>query len=294
MALNPVSVTPADHNILHVPITADSCKQDINTATPLKDNDKMDSHGIPKLIHQIWTTTEVPDEWRSLQQHCKQLNSQYEYMLWTHEHIDKFIEEHYTWFLPTYMSYSYPMERLDAGRYFILYHYGGVYIDMDIECKVSFDDILMNISKDAQIVLGATPPVGVTSSFLAAKRHHVFMRLMTQDLMSANHWYILPYWTVVLSTGPLYVWRSYIKFPCKEQIHVIPVDLHTSVYLDHKHLSSWHSWDGSIMVWLGEHYRLLVVFVMGLLISLIIIMTKKVFPNCGKSDANQISIIFAR
>ncbi len=230
-------------------------------------NELCETHGaatdpFPKRIHQIWTTTDVPDKWRILQQHCQFINPEYEYNLWTHADIEIFLKEHYPWFMDTYTNYPFPVERLDAARYFILYHFGGVYIDMDMECKVQFNDMIKHVTNEtgkADIVLGATAPMGVTSSFLVAKPLHPFMKYMTGRLRESNRWYVLPYWTVVLSTGPLYVWKSYLNYPCRDQIHVLSVYLHTQVYLDHKHASTWHSWDGPIMVFFDHHWCAIII-----------------------------------
>lgn len=37
----------------------------------------------------------------------------------------------YPWFLDTYDGYPNPVQRVDALKYFLMLHYGGVYIDMD-------------------------------------------------------------------------------------------------------------------------------------------------------------------
>lgn len=37
----------------------------------------------------------------------------------------------YPWFLETFDSYPYPIQRADAIRYFVLHHFGGIYIDLD-------------------------------------------------------------------------------------------------------------------------------------------------------------------
>jgi hypothetical protein len=42
-----------------------------------------------------------------------------------------FIATHYPWFLETFEGYKYPIQRADSIRYFVLYHYGGIYIDLD-------------------------------------------------------------------------------------------------------------------------------------------------------------------
>ena len=44
-------------------------------------------------------------------------------------------QEHYPWFLPTYQSYPYAIQRVDVLRYFLLHSLGGVYIDLDMGCR---------------------------------------------------------------------------------------------------------------------------------------------------------------
>jgi len=43
----------------------------------------------------------------------------------------------YLWFLETFDAYPYPIQRADAIRYFVLHHYGGIYIDLD-DVRFSF------------------------------------------------------------------------------------------------------------------------------------------------------------
>jgi len=38
----------------------------------------------------------------------------------------------YPWFLETFDSYPYNIERADVIRYFALYHFGGIYLDLDL------------------------------------------------------------------------------------------------------------------------------------------------------------------
>ena len=55
---------------------------------------------------------------------CVDLHPGYEYMLWTDAASEQFIAQHFPWFLATYRAYPYVIQRVDAIRYFILYHYG--------------------------------------------------------------------------------------------------------------------------------------------------------------------------
>lgn len=64
-------------------------------------------------------------------------------MLWTDSSSRQFVAENYPWFLDTFDSYRYNIQRADAIRYFVLYHYGGVYIDLDIGCLKPVDPLLV-------------------------------------------------------------------------------------------------------------------------------------------------------
>lgn len=51
--------------------------------------------------------------------------------LWTDQKSRDFIAKEYDWFLETFDQYPQPIQRADSIRYFILAHYGGIYIDLD-------------------------------------------------------------------------------------------------------------------------------------------------------------------
>ncbi len=42
--------------------------------------------------------------------------------------------QHYPWFLTTWRQYDTVVLRGDALRYLIMLHYGGLYLDLDVEC----------------------------------------------------------------------------------------------------------------------------------------------------------------
>jgi len=99
---------------------------------------RADSLVVPKLIHQTWVDTNVPEKWRAAQKSCMDAHpasKNYTYKLWTDEEGLDLIREEYPWFLPTYTSYPYSIQRVDAVRYFILHKYGGIYLDLDMGCN---------------------------------------------------------------------------------------------------------------------------------------------------------------
>ena len=66
-----------------------------------------------------------------------------------------FMKDHYPWMLPLYDSYDENIKRADAVRYFLLYHYGGVYADTDFRCLRSFEELYaLPQAQRADVVLG--------------------------------------------------------------------------------------------------------------------------------------------
>lgn len=51
--------------------------------------------------------------------------------MWTDAKSRELIATEYPWFLTTFDNYSQPIQRADAIRYFVLAHFGGIYLDLD-------------------------------------------------------------------------------------------------------------------------------------------------------------------
>jgi len=90
---------------------------------------------LPKIIHQQWATAkDIPEKFQHWQSQWKTLFPDHHYMLWTDKAGRELIATHYEWFLPIYDNcYRQTIKRVDATRYFVLYHYGGLYADLDYE-----------------------------------------------------------------------------------------------------------------------------------------------------------------
>ena len=197
-------------------------------------------------------------------------------MLWSNEDIEEFLKKQYSWLMPVYQSYPYFVLQTDLARYALIYHFGGIYIDLDLDCNVPFDQMLKNITggKDYGVILGAGRPVGIGNSFMAAKAKHPFYKVMIENLSGHQGYYFTPYWTVMLSAGTLFVAKMYMKYPCSQHIKIISAKLHNELYLSHQHASSWHQTDGKIFIWLGAHLWLVFFLVIALAIGAFILVRR--------------------
>ncbi|KAI9001074.1 nucleotide-diphospho-sugar transferase [Trametes punicea] len=220
---------------------------------------------VPRIIHQTWKTETLPDKWTNVSQGCRDMMPDYEYMLWTDAGARDFIAEHYAWFLDTFDGYKYPIQRADAIRYFVLYHYGGIYIDLDIGCLRPLDPLLVH-----PVILPRTIPVGVSNDLMFAQKGHPFMAQTIHSLISFDYNWVLNYPTVMFSTGPMFLSAQYGAWtsnhpPTPEhpggEVRILPKSLYGKnakpeeaphSFFSHYYGSSWHADDAAFIGFLGK------------------------------------------
>lgn len=100
---------------------------------------------IPKRIFQIWKTWDVKyDNYKydHLIKNIKKINPEYEHVFFKDNEIDTFLYNNYPDYYKTYLRLPIKIQKLDFFRYVLLYHYGGIYLDLDMDVKTKFDEIL--------------------------------------------------------------------------------------------------------------------------------------------------------
>ncbi|KAL6759989.1 nucleotide-diphospho-sugar transferase [Haematococcus lacustris] len=209
---------------------------------------------VPKILHQTWRDKNLPARWRAAQQSCIDAHPGYEYRLWTDDDAEQLIASHYPWFLSTFKSYPYSIQRADALRYFVLHRFGGIYLDLDVECLKSLDYLrYVNFSAPK------TYPIGISNDVLVSRpQDHFALRLIT-NLPQWNKWLFVKYVTVMFTTGPMFVTVQYSLHSHKADVAVIPpvvygkYEVTPDAYLRHLHGSSWHGKDAKYVFWLEQY-----------------------------------------
>ena len=90
---------------------------------------------MPKIIHQIWIGSPVPEKFKSMMDSWKKVHPDWEYKLWTDEDIEDFPFINGDLF---HASTNFGMKS-DIWRYEILSMFGGVYVDIDFEAVKPLD-----------------------------------------------------------------------------------------------------------------------------------------------------------
>lgn len=191
-------------------------------------------------------------------------------MLWTDASSREFIAKEYPWFLDTFDDYTYPIQRADVIRYFVLHHYGGVYLDLDVGCLRSLDTLLTY-----PVILPKTIPVGVSNDLMFAEKGHPFMAQTIHNLVTFDHSWYLNYPTVMFSTGPMFLSAQYGIWTAAHpllpdqpggDVRVLPKALYGKnarpdeaphAFFSHFYGSSWHSDDAAFVGFLGQWGKIL-------------------------------------
>lgn len=99
---------------------------------------------VPRLIHQMWGDTDVPEPYAGYHRRIRELNPGCEVVLWTDRDIAAFVEAHFPNRLEFFRALPLDVHRWDLFRYMLLDRHGGLYVDMDIEPTRSFIELFDN------------------------------------------------------------------------------------------------------------------------------------------------------
>ena len=187
---------------------------------------------IPRIIHQTWKDSSIPSHYALWIKSWKQHHPGWEYLLWTDEMNIAFIKKYAPDFLKIYESYPHAIQRVDAVRYFILYHIGGVFIDLDFECLENIEPLLENY----ECVFGIEPAehceyhkkeLIVCNAFMACTQKNDFFKIICERLHNDTRINkAVPEWLEILeSAGPFKLTEIYKTYPEKNKIKLIPSNL---------------------------------------------------------------------
>lgn len=101
----------------------------------------MTNYKIPKVIHYFWFGKQkLPEIFYKCLESWKKYCPDYEIKLWTEENFDVNMSP--------YSKQAYEQKKYafvsDYARFYILYTYGGIYLDIDVEILKNIDDLLQN------------------------------------------------------------------------------------------------------------------------------------------------------
>ena len=92
-------------------------------------------------VIQTWKTLELIPQHHELVLKMRSHNPSVNNLFFTDQNIEQFILMFYPTYHETFRSFKYTIQRIDFFRYLAVYHYGGLYLDLDMDITTPFDDI---------------------------------------------------------------------------------------------------------------------------------------------------------
>ncbi|MDR2038637.1 MAG: glycoside transferase family 32 [Bacteroidales bacterium] len=180
---------------------------------------------VTKTVHQIWTTHELPAQFKNFAESWKIFLPDWEYKLWSHKENREFVAEFYPEFLAKYDSYPRDMQRIDAAKYLILKKLGGIYADTDVECLDNIEVLI----KNADCVVGKEPywhahrygmEYIVGSAFIYSDPDSDFINSVYKKLYEYPTVKVDNPMDILKSTGPLLLTSAYNEYENKDRINL--------------------------------------------------------------------------
>lgn len=165
---------------------------------------------IPKILHQIWIGSDLPNWARNNHKWWCELHPDWLFMLWNDHSMIQDLENQ-AWYNE---SHRYAKGngvwqlRADIARYEILYRYGGFYADMDTVPQRPIDEALNGLDEFAAM----EDDRWVGNTYLAAVPWHPVMKKLIKGIPQSVQFGSQKSFRPNKMTGPQYltpIWREY-------------------------------------------------------------------------------------
>lgn len=154
---------------------------------------------IPPIFHRVWLgTSPLPEEFQRYGETWLHHHPGWEMRLWTEDNLPEVCRTEILDRLRT------PAERADMLRYELLYRFGGIYVDTDIECLRSIEPLLEGID----FCTAYNTPGYANNAFIGSVADHpILKRAVWESTPRVAHGYDKA------ATGPVFFTGLLSDFP---------------------------------------------------------------------------------
>lgn len=95
-------------------------------------------------IIQTWKTKEIPDSYPHFQEFKNKIihkHPKWNYLFFDDDDIVLFIRNNYPQYIDFFNNLPITIQKIDFFRYLAVYHYGGIYLDLDINIINDFNEL---------------------------------------------------------------------------------------------------------------------------------------------------------
>jgi hypothetical protein len=146
---------------------------------------------IPRLIHQSWKDSKLPEHFARWSQSWRDANPGWEYRLWTDDDNRRLVSQRFPWLLRVYDALPVPVMRADTARYLYMYTHGGVYADLDTFALRSTENLTEAAAAGGAGALVALMsgdvdyPHNIPNAWMASQPGHPFWLFLAKTIKEA-------------------------------------------------------------------------------------------------------------
>jgi len=175
---------------------------------------------IPKIIHQTYKNYNLPDIYQKCQTELIRLHDDFEYRFYTDNDMENIMQKEFPQYYEKFKELPRMIMKIDLFRYFLMYKYGGVYVDMDYLMFRKFNLLNETIVIPCNRVDKDGNPICLGNCIFASIPEHPFWKslidtLFTIDRTKINYNIDNNIDGNELGTGPMFVyvmWKKYSKY----------------------------------------------------------------------------------
>ncbi len=221
---------------------------------------KLVQDSIPKIIIQTGPANMSP-KYTTFVTNVKKMNPDYEYTYFNDDDIIRFFELNYPELLTVYEKLPIFIQKIDFFRYLAVYHYGGIYLDLDMEPLAPFDDALLKhdaVFPVDEYIFGVMTNHYRYRNFanggnlyllgqyaFGARKGNSFLKYLIDDIANnideivemhkktLNHEYF-----VYGTTGPDFVTKKYMEVTTKPYVMYNGMRQYFGDYMAHRHFGT--------------------------------------------------------
>ncbi len=220
---------------------------------------------IPRILHQTYKSKEIPERLEEYRRKLLELHPGWDYRFYGDDECRDLVERYFPSFLPVYESYSVPVQKVDIFRIIAVYALGGFYLDIDVECIESLDQLCeyhcvfaeeLTITQRQAEELDHRDRLRVANYMFGSEPGHPFLLRILRKMAEESKREISTEYDVLESTGPGLVTTVYhgsrkelrdvVLLRNIDRISPVTsgVSCHFGNYARHHHEGSW-KWENS-------------------------------------------------
>lgn len=178
---------------LKSPVSEDRDRELVNNALRRRggiistnENRRKDNYKFPKVIWQTAKSHNPPPAVAKIMFSWKDKNPGWDQRLLDDDEVDAFMVQHFNEsVVAAFRKLPVPVMRADFFRLAVVYHLGGIYADVDVECSVPIHDWWFDGAvHKCEVVVGMENDIHVSNWGFASVKHHLLFQQATDVSLS--------------------------------------------------------------------------------------------------------------